>query len=91
MLLKIIKLQHNISFFEHFRQDLLKENFIAYSQEKLSSMTKEQQTIFLIQEFEKMLSEINCPVKYLIDLFVKDIMWDDYVLRKFSVQKGIIF
>jgi len=88
MLLKIIKLQHNISFFEHFGQDLLKENFIAYSQEKLSSMTKEQQTIFLIQEFEKMLSKINCPVEYLMDLVVNDIMHDDSVVEKVQCRKN---
>ena len=49
-------------------------------------MTKEQQSIFLIQEFENMLSEINCPIEYIMDLFVKEIMRDDYVIEKVKVQ-----
>ena len=36
-------------------------------------MTKEQRNIFLIQEFEHLLSEINCPGEYLMELFIGDI------------------
>ena len=55
--------------------------------EKLCAMTKDKQNIFLIQEFENILSEINCPFDYLMDLFIKDIMWDDYIIEKYTYRK----
>ena len=81
--------QHFLKFlvFEHFGQDFLKENLIDHSWEKFCSLTKEQQNLFLIQEFENMLSEISFPVKDTMDLFVKDIMRDDYVVEKFQYRK----
>ena len=50
-------------------------------------MSKDRQNIFLIQEFEKMLLEIICPFEYKMDLFVKDIMRDDYMVEKVQYRK----
>ena len=55
--------------------------------EKLIALTKDQLNTFLIQEFERILSEINCPFDYLKDMFIKDISRDDYVLEKYTYRK----
>ena len=82
MLLTTVKLLSRISVFNHFRQDFSKDDLVDSNLEKLHSMTKNQQNIFLIQEFEHLLSEINCPVEYIMELFISDIMHDDYVIEK---------
>ena len=50
--------------------------------EKLCEMTKEQRNTFLIQEFEHLLSEINCPGEYIMELFISDIMQEEYMIEK---------
>ena len=50
-------------------------------------MPKDKVNTFLIQEFERILSEINCPSDYLLDIFIKDIFRDDYVLEKSTYRK----
>ena len=55
--------------------------------EKLYAMTKDNQNIFLIQEFERILSEIKCLFDYLVDLFVNDITRDDYIIEKYTYRK----
>ena len=84
----------HISMFQHFGQDFSKENLVDSNFEKFRAMTKDQQNIFLIQEFECILTEINCPVQYIMDLFISDIRRDDYVIRKeeeyyFDVQSTV--
>ena len=59
--------------------------------EKLNAMTEDKQKIFLIQEFERIQSEINCPADYIMDLFINDIMRDDYVIEKYPYRKRRIF
>ena len=50
-------------------------------------MTKDKQNIFLIQEFERILSEVNCPFDYLKDLFINDITRNDYIIEKYTYRK----
>ena len=50
-------------------------------------MPKDKVNPFLIQEFERILSEINCPFDYFKDMFIKDISRDDYVLEKYTYRK----
>ena len=54
-------------------------------------MTQDQRNSFLIEEFEHLMSEINCPDEYLMDLFMSDIMREDYVIEKVSYRKERIF
>ena len=46
-----------------------------------------KQKTFLIQEFERILSEINCPSDYIMELFINDIMRTDYVIDKYPYRK----
>ena len=50
-------------------------------------MAKDQQNIFLIQELERILTEIICPVDYIMDVFISDIMHDDCVIEKYTYRK----
>ena len=50
-------------------------------------MAKDQQNIFLIQELERILTEIICPVDYIMDVFISDIMHDDCVIEKYMYRK----
>ena len=50
-------------------------------------MPKDQQNIFLILEFKKMLLEINSPFERVMYLFVKDIMRDDNAVEKVQYKK----
>ena len=50
-------------------------------------MTKEQCNIFLIQKFEHYLSEINCSGEYLMELFISDIMQEEYVIEKVTYRQ----
>ena len=72
---------------EHYSEDFSKDQLIESGFEKLTAMTKDELNTFLIQEFERILSEINCPVDYLKDMFIKDISRDDYVLEKYTYRK----
>ena len=53
----------------------------------LCAMAKDQQNIFLIQELERILTEIICPVDYIMDVFISDIMHDDCVIEKYTYRK----
>ena len=66
----------------HFRQDFSKEDLVDSNLEKLCKMTQDQRNSFLIEEFEHLMSEINCPDEYIMDLFISDIMQEDYVIEK---------
>ena len=55
---------------------------------KLYALPKDQENIFLIQEFEHILSEIDFPVKYIMELFVSNIMCDDNVIKKINYRKS---
>ena len=87
MLLTTVKLLCHISIFNLFRQDFSQEDLVDSNLEKLHSMTKDQQNIFLIQEFEHLLSEINCPIEYIMELLISDIMRDDYVIEKVMYRR----
>ena len=50
-------------------------------------MTQDQRNSFLIEEFEHLMSEINCPDEYIMDLFISDIMREDYVIEKVSYRR----
>ena len=67
---------------KHYSEVFSKDQLIESGFEKLTAMTKDELNTFLIQEFERILSEINCPFDYLKDMFIKDISRDDYVLEK---------
>ena len=54
-------------------------------------MTKDQQNKLLIQEFEHLLSKINCPFEYIMELFISDSMHDDYVIEKVMYRWRKIF
>ena len=87
ILLVIVLLMDHFSVCKHFSEDFSKEQLIDSGFEKLVAMTKDKQNIFLIQEFERILSEINCPFDYLRDIFINDIYRDDYVLEKYTYRK----
>ena len=71
----------------HFRQDFSKEDLVDSNLEKLCKMTQDQRNSFLIEEFEHLMSEINCPDEYIMDLFISDIMREDYVIEKVSYRR----
>ena len=50
----------------------------CYQLLKLCETTKQQHNTFLIQEFEHLLSEINCSGEYIMELFISDIMPEEY-------------
>ena len=66
----------------HFSQDYSKEDVVDSNLGKLCKMTQEQRNKFLIEEFEYLMSEMKCPDEYIMDLFVSDIMREDYVIEK---------
>ena len=45
-------------------------------------MTLDQRNSFLIEEFKHLMSEFNCPDEYIMNLFISDIMREDYVIEK---------
>ena len=49
---------------EHCDDPFSKKSLVDTFLEKSKSMPKEQQNIFLIQEFESVLLEINCPSEF---------------------------
>ena len=57
-----------------------KHDFSKQDLEKLCD-TKSTQLI-LIEEFEHLMSETNCPDEYIMDLFISDTMRYDYVVEK---------
>ena len=66
----------------HFSQDYSKEDLVDHNLEKLCKMPQVQRNNFLIEEFKHLMSEINCPDEYIMDLFISDIMREDYVIEK---------
>ena len=48
---------------------------------------QDQRNSFLIEEFEHLMSYINCPDEYIMDLFISDIMREDYVIEKVSYRR----
>ena len=87
MLLVVVRLMDHFLVCEHYSEDFSKDQLIESGFEKLTAMTKDELNTFLIQEFERILSEINCPFDYLKDMFIKDISRDDYVLEKYTYRK----
>ena len=87
MLLVIVRLLDHFLVCQHFSEDFSKDQLIDSGFEKLNAMSKDKVNTFLIQEFERILSEINCPSDYLLDIFIKDILRDDYVLEKSTYRK----
>ena len=65
-------------FFLYYR--LLFDLFVTF-------LSWDKQNIFLIKAFKHILTEINCPVHYLLDLFINDNMWDAYVFEKCMYKK----
>ena len=59
-----------------------KESFIDKSLEKLQALDTNEQNTFLIQEFEKLLIECKCPADYLTDLFINDLLRNDFCVEK---------
>ena len=64
-----------------------KESFSDNSLNKLKALPKDEQSSFLIQEFENMLLEIKSPSDYIMDLFVKDLLLEDYSIEKVQYRK----
>jgi hypothetical protein len=87
MLLVVVRLMDHFLVSEHYSEDFSKDQLIESGFEKLTAMTKDELNTFLIQEFERILSKINCPFDYLMDMFIKDISRDDYVLEKYTYRK----
>ena len=67
LLLPAVKLLCHITFMCHFSQDFSKEDLVDSNLEKLCATTQEQRNRFLIEEFEHLMSEINCPDEYIMD------------------------
>ena len=72
---------------EHFNEAFSKESFIDSSLDKLKALPKDEQNSFLTQEFENMLLEIKSPSDYIMDLFVKDLLLEDYSIEKVQYRK----
>ena len=87
ILLVIVRLIKHFNVSEHVSEDFSKDNFADSQFEKLKDMTEDEQKTFLIQEFERILSEINCPSDYIMELFINDIMQTDYVIDKYPYRK----
>ena len=71
----------------HFSRDFSKDDLVDFNLDKLCKMTLEQRNKFLIEEFEYLMSEMNCSDEYIMDLFVSDIMRVDYVVEKVWYRK----
>ena len=82
LLLSALKLQRHMLQCEHFNETFSKVSFIDKSVEKLQALDKNEQNTFLMQEFEKVLIECKCPADYLTDLFISDLMRNDYCVEK---------
>jgi hypothetical protein len=89
LLLTIVKLIRQIPFMClcHFSRDFSKDDLVDFNLDKLCNMTLEQRNKFLIEEFEYLMSEMNCSDEYIMDLFVSDIMRVDYVVEKVWYRK----
>ena len=46
----------------------IKEDLVDSKLENFCEMTQDQRNTFLIQEFEHLMSEINCPDEYIMEL-----------------------
>jgi len=82
LLLSAMKLQRHIMQCEHYDETFSKESFIDKSADKLQSLDNNERNTFLMQEFEKVLIECKCPADYLMDLFISDLMRNDYCVEK---------
>ena len=58
LLLTAVRIQKHFQTCSHFDGSFSKESFIDSSHEKLKLLPKEQQNIFLLEEFERMLLKI---------------------------------
>jgi len=87
LLLTVVKLIRHIPFMIHFSQDNSKEDLVDHNFEKLCKMPHNQRNNFLIEEFKHLMSELNCPDEYIMDLFINDIMREDYVIEKVVYRK----
>ena len=83
----IVKLIRQIPFMCHFSRDFSKDDLVDFNLNKLCKMTLEQRNKFLIEELKYLMSEMNCSDKYIMDLFVSDIMRVDYVVEKVWYRK----
>ena len=100
ILLVIVRLIEHFNECIHVGEDFSKDEFYDSQFEKLKNSTEDEQKSFLIQEFERILSEINCPTDYIMELFINDIMQTDYVIDKFPyrsrknilvIYRGLLF
>ena len=73
---------------EHYDETFSKESFIDKSADKLQSLDNNERNTFLMQEFEKMLIECKCPADYLTDLFVKDLLLNEFCVEKINTEEG---
>ena len=87
LLLTVVKLIRHIPFMIHFNQDDSKDDLVDHNFEKLCKMPHSQRNNFLIEEFKHLMSELNCPDEYIMDLFINDIMREDYVIEKVVYRK----
>ena len=71
----------------HFSRDFSNDDLVDFNLDKLCKMTLKQRNKFLIEEFEYLMSEMNCSDEYIMDLFVSDIMRVDYVVEKVWYRK----
>jgi len=87
LLLTVVKLIRHFPFMIHFSQDDSKEDLVDHNFEKLCKMPHNQRNNFLIEEFKHLMSELSCPDEYILDMFVNDIMREDYVIEKVVYRK----
>ena len=100
MLISAMKLQDHILQCEHYDETFSKDSFIDTSLEEIKAMDKNKQNIFLMQELENMLLECKNPSDYIMDLFVKDLLQEDFCIYKqqyrrrkniFMTYRGLFF
>ena len=71
LLLTVVKLIRHIPFMIHFSQDYSKEDLVDHNFEELCKIPHSQRNNFLIEEFKHLMSELNCPDEYIMDLSVR--------------------
>ena len=100
LLLSAMKLQDHILQCEHYNETVTKDSFIDTTLEKIKAMDKNEQNIFLMKELENMLLECKNPSDYIMDLFVKDLLQEDFCIDKqqyrrrkniFLTYRGLFF
>jgi hypothetical protein len=92
LLLTAVNIQKYFGDCPRFEASFSKENFVDSSYENFKKLPKGQQNISLLKEFEKLLSEFDCPSRYLLEIFNNEVKREDYCIekRQYRSRKNIL-